>query len=98
MALPQRKSEPESSDNRIYLVPPWAVKARKRSLREKLAEKLEESRFWDLVKFEAKILILVAVVGGLGFVSLKGLYRYKSESGVNAFEGVHGPNFLPFLR
>jgi hypothetical protein len=113
MALPMRNPDPRDDrdgsrksrsepgnapDNRIYVLPPWAVPAKKRSGLKLWLEGVSESRFAELVRLEVKVLLLVAVFAGLGYVGLKGLYRTKSQSGVNVAEPLHAPNLFPFLR
>lgn len=107
-AQPLRKPDPEHpqvwapkepADNRIYVIPPWAVApVKKRSLWTRLCEKIEDSRSLHGMKVEVISVAIVLVLLGLTWVGVRGLYRFKSAEGVQLVNEAHGPNLLPFLR
>lgn len=88
----------DPDDNRIYVVPAWAVMpVKKKKGLGQVWEKVVESRWLDAMKFEAKLLLVVFVVLFLAWVGLKGFYRTKSEAGID-LTPIHGPNLVPFIR
>lgn len=92
----RQPDDPE--DNRIYVVPAWAVMpVKKKNGLAHLWERVVESRWLDALKFEAKLLLVVFVVLFLAWVGLKGFYRTKSEAGID-LTPIHGPNLVPFIR
>jgi hypothetical protein len=93
-----RKSE-SPSDNRIYVVPPWAVAPkRKRSLPSRVSQWMEESRFVQGLKVQLVAVLVSVVLIGMAYVGIRGLYRYKSQQGIQLVNEAHGPNLIPFLR
>ncbi len=88
----------DPEDNRIYVVPSWAVApAKKQNLLVRTWERVAESRLLEAIKFEFKLLLVVSIILFLAWVGLKGFYRTKSEAGID-LTPIHGPNLLPFIR
>lgn len=102
---PILKPEEDQEDNVIYVVPPWAVKDRRKPAKQRreswwatIKERMEGSRFIDAFLFEIKLLAAVLVIGAIVVVGLRTAYMAKSASGVDTVPGVHGGDVLPFLR
>lgn len=91
----------DAQDNRIYVIPPWAVRtepSKKRRMASRFGEWLDNNRALQGFKVEVIAVGLAVLLLGLGYIGLKGAYRLKSQEGVQLVNEAHAPNLLPFLR
>ncbi|MCG9894101.1 MAG: hypothetical protein MH204_01330 [Fimbriimonadaceae bacterium] len=94
-----RRRPENAPKNVVYVQPSWAAApVRRRTLLARLADRIRESRTLAWLGLELRIVLLVAVIGGLAWVGLRSVYVTKSQSGQDLIPGLHAPNLFPFLR
>lgn len=87
-AAPHFDPRPDSEDNVLYVVPPWAVRESSPCLLRGVL---------DFLLFELKVLVAIVWTLATGYYVLPELYELKTRMGLDLVPGRHAPELLPFL-